>query len=109
MPLIARQGAVVRDAVNRVRNQPDFAHGQVRGMVSRMGDYQIITDGAGYQILEAMPCARPRVGGGFGTKTEARAWLIHRLAEPTEAETERWMRQRAAWRARFAGEMLLAA
>src|ERR1700722_16340686 len=86
MPLIARQGAVVRDAVNRVRNQPDFARVQVCGMVSGKGDCQIITNGASYQIPDARPCARPRVVGGFGTKAEARTWLIRRLAEPTEAE-----------------------
>ena len=103
MPLIARQGAVVRDAVNRVRNQPDFAHVQVRGVVSGKGDCQIITNGAGYQIPEAMPCARPRVSGGFGTKTEARAWLIRRLAEPTER------RPSAGCDNARPGEMLLAA
>jgi hypothetical protein len=74
-----------------------------------MSLHHIITSGDEYQVLEAVPMARPRVISGFRTKTEARSWVINRLAAPTDAETDQWMRQRAAWRARFTGAMLLAA
>ena len=66
-----------------------------------MSAHQIIPNGNGFRVIEAVPSRQLTIIDGFPTRTEARNWVMTRLSKPTEIETEAWLRQRSAWRAKF--------